>query len=164
LAVWTAHTVFGGAGAVVRWYEINPEPPTPVPYQSGSQSSDSLFVFNQAIAPDRRVVGADRRYGDAMALAFNTSSSTRAVDIEIVSKIGANAQSAPVVIKTSDGPISDGACSDPNHPAVCRWGDYSAATSDPASDTGQSHGVVWFTNSFAGSTHSHTWNWSAMPK
>jgi hypothetical protein len=164
LAIWTAHTVLGGAGAEVRWYEINPEPATPVPYQSGSQTSTSVFVFNQAIAPDRRASGADRRFGDAMALAFNTSSATQPVDIRMVSKIGANAQTQPVVVKTSAGPINDGACTDPDHPAICRWGDYSAATPDPSSDTGQSHGVIWFTSSFASSTHSRTWNWSAMPK
>ncbi len=164
LAVWAAHTVFGGAGAEVRWYEINPTPSPPVPYDSGSQSSSSVFVFNQAIAPDRRVSGAGRQYGDAMVLAFNTGSATQPVDVEMVSKTAGSPPSAPVVVKTSSGPISDGACGDPEHPGVCRWGDYSAASPDPSSDTSQSHGVVWFSNAFAASTHAHTWNWSARPK
>ncbi|MBV8951182.1 MAG: hypothetical protein JOZ99_09930 [Actinobacteria bacterium] len=164
LALWTAHTVFGGAGAQVRWYEIKPEATPPVLYQSGVQTSTSVFVFNDAIAPDRRVLGNDRRYGDSMVLGFNTGSSTQPVDVEMIAKSGANAPSAPVVVKTSTGPISDGACNDAEHPGVCRWGDYSGASPDPASDAGQAHGVVWFTNSFAANTHSHSWNWSARPK
>jgi hypothetical protein len=161
LSVWTQHTVFGGAGAEVRWYEINPAPSSPFPYQSGSQSSGSVFTFNAAIAPDRRVLGFDRRYGDSMTLGFNTSSPTQPVDVEGVSKIGGNAQSAPVVIHQSNGPLNDGSCGS----GVCRWGDYSAATPDPASDTSQSHGVVWLTQPFALDNHLWgTWNWSARPK
>jgi hypothetical protein len=29
MALWTQHTVFGGSGAEVRWYEIDPTPPSP---------------------------------------------------------------------------------------------------------------------------------------
>jgi hypothetical protein len=52
-AVWTAHTVFGGAGAEGRWYEINVGG-TPSLAQSGTVSDPNLFVWNGAISPNRR--------------------------------------------------------------------------------------------------------------
>lgn len=168
LAVWTQHTVFGGAGAEVRWYEINPTPATPALFQSGSQTSTSLFTFNAAISPDRRVNGTDKRYGNAMALGFNTGSSAQAVDDRVVSKVGTGATSAAVVVNSSTGPLSDGGCNTREHPGVCRWGDYSGASPDPSSDTSQSQGVVWFTNAYAvphtGSFSDYrTWNWTVRP-
>jgi hypothetical protein len=42
VAVWTAHAVFGGAGAEERWYEIDPAAGSLL--QSGSVTSSSLFV------------------------------------------------------------------------------------------------------------------------
>ena len=51
-AVWTAHTVFGGAGAEDRWYEIGTGG-APQLSQSGSVSHSDLYVFNGAISPDR---------------------------------------------------------------------------------------------------------------
>ncbi len=46
---------------------------------------------------------------------------------------------------------------------VCRWGDYSAATPDPAADTKGAHGVVWLTNMYEKATDDGSWNWSASP-
>ncbi len=168
LALWTQHTVFGGAGAEVRWYEINPTPSTPVPFQSGTQTSSSVDVFNAAIAPDRRVNGTARKFGDAIVLGFNTGSATQPADVESVTKIGSGATVGPVVVTTSNGPVADFGCNTPEHPGACRWGDYAAATPDPASDVTQSHGVVWLTNEYvvSGKTtvnNTHSWNWSARP-
>lgn len=168
LAVWTQHTVFGGAGAEVRWYEINPTPTTPVLFQSGSQTSSTLFTFNAAVSPDRRVLGTDRRYGNAMVLGFNTGSSTQAVDDRVVSKVGSGAVSGAVVVNSSAGPLSDSGCNSSEHPGVCRWGDYSGASPDPSSDTTQSQGVVWLTNAYSvphtGSfSDFRTWNWTVRP-
>jgi hypothetical protein len=56
--------------------------------------------------------------------------------------------------------------------AVCRWGDYAAATPDPAAPAGGATGVVWLSNMWNkdGSTIDpstgtawQTWNWSANP-
>src|SRR5262249_61134436 len=60
-ALWTQHTVFGGAGAQVRWYEINPATHSLI--QKGTISSPSLFTFNGAISPDRRINGASKKFG-----------------------------------------------------------------------------------------------------
>ena len=48
VAIWTQHTVFGGPGAEVRWYEVNPTPATPVTFQTGTAGSSSVFAFNGA--------------------------------------------------------------------------------------------------------------------
>ncbi len=168
LAVWTQHTVFGGAGAEVRWYEINPTPATPTVFQSGVETSSSLFLFNAAISPDRRVNGTARQYGNAMALGFNTGSSTQAVDDRVVTKVGTGTMSGIVVVNSSTGPLSDGGCNTSEHPGVCRWGDYSGASPDPSSDTSQSQGVVWFTNAYSvphtgAFSDYRTWNWTVRP-
>jgi hypothetical protein len=76
----------------------------------------------------------------------------------MVSKIGAAAQSAPVLLLTSPGPDKDFAC--PNAGNVCRWGDYAAATPDPSSPTGATHGQVWLTNQWnINSTNTGQSNW-----
>src|SRR5439155_1019246 len=53
-AVWVAHSVLGGAGAQVNWYEINPMPiKRPSLFQSGTVSDANLYVFNPGISNDR---------------------------------------------------------------------------------------------------------------
>src|SRR5207249_11227858 len=89
-AIWTQHTVSGGAGAQVRWYEVNPAAPAVL--QSGSVSSAS-YVFNGAISPDRVVNGATKAFGGSMVLGFNTSSTAAAPAIQMVAKPAGGAQS-----------------------------------------------------------------------
>jgi hypothetical protein len=97
--------------------------------QKGKVTSPSLFEFNGAIAPNRRVNGSTESGGDAMVMNFNTSSSAAKPGIRMVSKIGKAAQSNQVIVKTSPGQLSgfDCAGSDP-----CRWGDSAAVTPDPS--------------------------------
>lgn len=102
VGLWTQHTVFGGAGAEVRWYEINPA--THSLLQQGKLTSPSLFTFNGAISPDRAVDGSTARYGSDMVINADTSSKTTASALELASKVGAQAQSNPVRVHTSDGP------------------------------------------------------------
>jgi hypothetical protein len=167
-ALWTQHTVSGGAGAEVRWYEINPATATLL--QSGKVTSSTLFSFNGAISPDRVVNGTTRAFGNDMVLGFNTTSSTTFPTIKMVSKLAGSAQSAPVKIKGSPGFDVDFDCA--SSTAVCRWGDYAAATPDPAAPTGAATGVVWLTSMWnrngstinpATGTAWQTWNWSANP-
>ena len=141
-ALWTQHTVLGGAGAEVRWYEIDPIAHTLL--QSGTVTSATLFSFNGAISPDRVVKGTTKAFGDSMVLNFNTSSSTTFSAIKVVSKVGAGAQTAPVLIKQSPGPDKDFACT--GSTSVCRWGDYAAATPDPAASPTGAVGLVWGTS------------------
>lgn len=146
LGLWTQHTVAGAGGrSEVRWYEINPA--TRGLLQSGTVSNASRFVFNGAVSPDRRAQGTARAFGSNMVLNFNTSSSTAFVDIEAVSKIGAGAVSAPVIVTTSAASIADYTCTTAG--STCRWGDYAAATPDPASLATAATGQVWGTNAWA---------------
>src|SRR4051794_18142584 len=66
LALWTQHTVKGGAGAEVRWYEINPANHSLL--QSGKVTSPSLYEFNGAIAPNRQVKGSTKSGGNSMVM------------------------------------------------------------------------------------------------
>jgi hypothetical protein len=129
-AMWTQHTVSGGAGSKVRWYEIYPSDPKLI--QDGTVSSNSKYTFNGAISPNRAVKGSDSGGGKKMLLNFNTSSSSSFPTIKMLSKKGNNDQSSQVKVKQSPGPIAGFDCSkgDP-----CRWGDYASATPDPSSSS-----------------------------
>jgi hypothetical protein len=158
LAVWVAHTVMGGAGSKINWYEINPTPiATPTLFQSGSVSDASLWVHNAGISNDRTCTLTQCAHGDSMVLGFSTSSSTAFPASQMVSKIGAGAQSAFVVVKQSTTFDNDFTCT-----PVCRWGDYGGATPDPAASLTGAHGEVWLTNEWTNGTN-QTWNWEAMP-
>jgi hypothetical protein len=138
VAIWTQHTVAGGAGSEVRWYEINPG--AHALFQSDKASSASLFSFNGAISPNRAIHGTTREFGSDMAMTFNTSSSSTHPAIEMVSKLGTAPQSAPVTVKASPASLDDYTCSG----GLCRWGDYAGATPDPAPPAGSSR--VWMVN------------------
>ena len=162
LAIWTQHTINVGGRAAVRWYEIDPAAHTLL--QSGTASSASLFQFNGAISPNRQVNGTTQTGGDAMVLNFDSSSSTTLPAIKMVSKIGTGAQSAPVLVKNSPGPLSGFDCDSATR--FCRWGDYAAATPDPATAN-----QVWQVSQFAvgsgsgtsGPATSRTQNFVATP-
>jgi hypothetical protein len=166
-AVWTQHTVAGGAGSQVAWDEVDPAARTVL--QSGTISDGSLFVFNGAISPDRVVDGSTKAFGGNMVAGFTTSSSATFPAIAMVSKIGSGAVSPIVSVKTSAGPDVDFACPGLGY---CRWGDYSAATPDPKAPVLGSTGLVWLTNMYtadSGTTGGTsgvswlTWNWEATP-
>jgi hypothetical protein len=166
-AIWTAHTVFGGAGAEVRWFEISTAG-APQLSQTGTVTDPSRYVFNGAISSDRAaddVTAPSAVTGRNMVMGFNTSSSATFAAIEMVSQRGTAAQSGVVVVKRSPGPNVDFSCGS-SLPDVCRWGDYAGATPDPLAING---GQVWLSNEWNeaatdGSTPVwRTWNWSARP-
>ncbi|MEP6667441.1 MAG: hypothetical protein ABJA81_13420 [Nocardioidaceae bacterium] len=144
VGLWTQHTTAGGAGAEVRWYEIDPVAKALL--QSGKATSASLFNFNGAISPDRKVRGTTKLFGANMVMNFNTSSSTTFPAIKVVSKVGTGAQSTPITVVTSAGPNIDFSC--PNSGDTCRWGDYAAATPDPAASATATTGVVYGTSQY----------------
>jgi hypothetical protein len=166
LQIWTQHTVAGGAGARVRWYEINAAGATVS--QTGLVQSSSLHVFNGGISPDRVVNGATKAFGSNMVMTVNTSSSTTFPAIGMVGKRGANSVSPRVTVKTSPGPIVDFVCPGSG---TCRWGDYAAATPDPSASISAPTGIVWLTNQYTAdgritgtsSVSWRTWNWVATP-
>ncbi|MFA5890964.1 MAG: Calx-beta domain-containing protein [Actinomycetota bacterium] len=162
VSLWTQHTIDGGAGARVRWYELDPVGAGV--FQSGTISDSALYVYNGAVAPDRAVNGSERSFGDGMVVGFNTSSATEYVAIQMASKVGDEPISSWTVIKQSTGSNDDFGCAvvDP-----CRWGDYSGATPDPVADPARAHGSVWLTNTWVEATVGtsvsdwRTWNWEA---
>jgi hypothetical protein len=157
LALWVAHTVAGGGGSEIRWYEIKPLPAAnPTLLQSGAASSASLFVFNAGISSDRTVNPGGSAHGDSMVLGFTTSSATQFAAIQMVSKVGAGAQSAFVLVKQSTVADNNFTCS------PCRWGDYGGATADPAASLAAAHGEVWLTNQWTNG-NDQSWNWEATP-
>ena len=168
VALWTQHTILGGSGAEVRWYEIDPTT-KPSLFQKGTISGpNGLYAYNGAISPDRQVNGGSSRFGANMVVGFNTSSTEQRPDIRMVSKQGSAPVSEHVLIKSSPAVLEDWSCF--NFP-WCRWGDYSAATPDPAVPGGANTGRVWLTNQWVkakGEPNKRpakwgTWNWAARP-
>jgi hypothetical protein len=153
--VYTQQSVAGGAGCQGRWFKVDVK--NIVPGQTittNKVTNASLFVWNLNVSSDRLVKGATKAFGDSVVIGFTTSSSTTFATDQMVSKIGNGAQSAFVSVHVGAIDTCGG---------TCRWGDYSAATPDPAADPGGAHGVVWLANMFERTTDDGTWNWSASP-
>lgn len=158
LALWTQHTVFGGAGAEVRWYEINPAARSLI--QHGAITSRSRFTFDAAVSPDRRVNGASRRFGGDMVIDVVQSSPMLRPVIEMASKIGSAAISGLRLIASSTASDTGFDCLMSGAAQLCRWGDYAAATPDPASPATGTRGLVWGSSMLAapgGSGSSSGW-------
>lgn len=154
VALWTGHTVnasAGGLGAEYRWYEINPA--TGALFRSGKVQSSSLYVFTGAIAPDRN--GTTGTFGSNALMAFNTSSAS-AYPAAAMASVVSGVQSGIVTVALSPRAENDFSCK-----PVCRWGDYSGASPDPASIAA---GQVWSSAMLTSSTGNWTtWNWAAAP-
>ncbi len=170
--IWTQHTVAGphGGKSQVNWMDIDTGITTPSVYEGGIVKDPSLYVFNGAVTTDRLysvnpTTGAiTKAFGKSLALGLTTSSATTDPAIQMVSKIGNSPTSPFTLIKQSPGPDVDFSCS---VTTPCRWGDYSAATPDPAASTTSFSGQIWFTNMWnqAGTDSTSidwsTWNWGA---
>lgn len=159
VAVWTGHTVSasaGGFGAEFRWYEINAA--TGGMVQKGKVQSSNLYVFMGAVSPDRN--GAAGLFGSNALMAFNTSSRS-ALPAAAMASVVNGVQSSISQVAISPAPDTDFTCN-----PVCRWGDYSGASPDPASPTTGTEGQVWSTVMTNGSTGNPSWttqNWAALP-
>ena len=166
-AIWTQHTIHGGAGAAVRWYEISPATRALL-QPAGLVSHNSLSVFNGAISPDRVVNGSTSAYGQNMILNFNTSSPTTFPSLYMVGKRRNDTTSGFKLLKASPGPQIEFSCQSSG--SVCRWGDYAAATPDPLAATTGAAGIVWSTSMWnkdgrlnPGGVNWQTYNWRARP-
>ena len=157
VTIWTSHTVAGGAGSEVRWYELKPGKTTKL-VQSGAVTDGKLYVFNGAVSPDRAVdANGNGTFGKNIVVGVSTSSANDFASIQMVSKVGGGSQSALVMVLAGTVAETDFSCS-----PTCRWGDYSGATPDPAPPAGQ-NGEVWLTNEMPGGSHINTYNWEAKP-
>jgi hypothetical protein len=157
-AIWLAHTVLGGAGSQIQWFEIDAVSSPLAVLQTGTVRDAKLYVLNAGISNDRTVpaTGAPS-HGGAMVLGFTTTSRTSFPADQMVSKIGPAAQSAFVLVKQSSTFYSDFSCR-----PVCRWGDYGGATPDPAALATAANGNVWLSNEWDNRAWM-TWNWEAFP-
>ena len=155
-ALWTQHAVFGGAGSQVRWYEINPA--THALIQHGTVSSSSVFTFDGAISPDRLVNGTTSMFGGDMVIHVVRSSMTTLPTIKAASKTGPSPVSA--LTRVAASAASDTGFDCIQDAGLCRWGDYAAATPDPAAPTTGTTGQVWGSSMLAapgGSASSSGW-------
>jgi hypothetical protein len=141
--LWAAHAIAGGAGAEVRWYEINPA--TASVDQYGTVSDPRLFLFNATISPDRLVNGRTKAFGSNSVLTVNTASVSSYAAIQMVGITGGQLASGLVLVQQSPGPDADFSCFEPHRPE-CRWGDDSGATPDPGAPRTGATGDVWLTN------------------
>jgi hypothetical protein len=165
-AIWVQHTVRGGAGAMVQWYELDPTAgPGSQVLQTGTLVNPSMWLYNAAISSDRQVVVdgtgtvSDANYGDGMVIGYNASGTSAWVAVKMISKMGDNPRSVSVLVKASGGANNDYSCHhSPNH-LLCRWGDYAGAAADPyLSTTG--HGHVWLVNEWVTkSTSPNNYDW-----
>ena len=144
---WTQHTIANAAVSGVRWYEIDPAPAVPVQLRGGIVKTANVFNFNGAISPDRKKNGAAAAFGDSFVLQYNAASSVVSAEIRAVSSFNGAAVSGSVLVKAGVGPYADFSCEFSGD--ICRWGDYAAATPDPA-PTIAGRGMVWSTNQFSG--------------
>jgi hypothetical protein len=163
--LWFQHTVAGGAGAKVAYYEENPATRTMV--QSSTFSSDAFYFFNAAISSDRVARGTTRQFGSSSVLTFAGSSSNSDAQIWVFTQHATDTPTAPVLLHSSTTPDIDFACT--GGADICRWGDYAAATPDPAPPSGATEGRVWSTQMWNGSSTNtgianwRTWNSIVSP-
>jgi len=165
--VWTENTVLDTTPgfSAVRWYELNPVSHTET--STGLIDDGSHFFYNAAVSPDRRRSGTTGIYGDSAVIGFNTSSSTDYVAVQEES-VGPFGTAGPQLIAQNSDAEEDDFCG-LDVPNVCRWGDYSGATPDPASPANAAHGVVYLSNMLVGPTagaNNVQWtteNWAATP-
>jgi hypothetical protein len=169
VGIWTQQTTTGGAGSAINWYELDPL--TLSPFRAGTEADANLYVFNGAISPDRLVGGKFKAYGDSAVLGFNTSSDTAypAIQMASITPLGV---SGFALVRQNDEAESDFSCANGAQPGVCRWGDYSGASPDPAASPFANRGHVWFTNAYVNNPRPNpnpddvdwaTLNWESVP-
>jgi hypothetical protein len=121
-------------------------------------SSSSSFTFDAAISPDRRVNGATSLFGGDMVIDVVRSSMTILPAIKAASKIGSGAVSSLTQVAASAASDTGFDCI--QDAGMCRWGDYAAATPDPAAPATGTTGQVWGSSMLAasgGSASSSGW-------
>jgi hypothetical protein len=141
--IWTQHTVAGpgGAGSVVRWYELQDGNAAPVQTGTIAAPGAGSFAFNAAIAPNST--------GNAAAIDYNTAKPTTRIGVRArIHAIGAapGATSNEAIIVSSTGIVDDFSCpSQTGGGRPCRWGDYAGASTDPLGGN-----AVWGTAELTG--------------
>jgi hypothetical protein len=131
------HTVKGGAGAGVRWYEIR-NPSTDVKlYQQATIVDPNVYYWLGSIAQDK---------AGNIAVGFSASSQ------QVYPSVQFAGRTAGDPLGTMGGPSTmvDGTGS--QFSSYHRWGDYSAMTVDPSDDC-----TFWYTQEYYSTTSSFNW-------
>lgn len=171
---WVQHTVKHTIDdrSVVRWYEINPRPETPIVLRRGEIGTDSPndFFFNAAISPDRQSPDgrpANGKHGDSFVIQYNVVSKAREIPPRIVA--GSSLKGAGMTfarIKDGIDGYRDATC-DNADTDVCRWTRSATASPDPrsaSSDRGQVWGSNQYTGDFAANGNNfYTWIFGVRP-
>jgi hypothetical protein len=134
-SLWTQQTIANGTtGSQIQFYEIGPHGSNdPVRLRSGTIASEGSFLFNAAISPDRRV--SKTSTGSSFVVGYSAVSRSNGVNPTVMAASSVNGAAVSFKkVKSGSGPYRDFAC--PNSGDVCRWGDYSGATPDPAPPSG----------------------------
>jgi hypothetical protein len=167
-AVWTSHTIADPAGSgrsVVRWYEIVPSACAPVTNglcpsaarrQQGEVKDSSNWLFNAAMAPTDS--------GNEAVLHYDSASPFQLVQVRARARgpgTELGSLGDEVTVDSSDAAYDEPTCHDAR--PYCRWGDYSAATTDPLDPH-----TVWGSNQAigpvnAGKPHWKTRNFALSP-
>jgi hypothetical protein len=134
------HSVVAGATSGVRWYEIRSPGSVPTVYQSGTYApSDGAWRWMGSVAMDA--------VGD-MAVGYSKSSSTAFPSINYTGRLSTD----PLGTLETEATLFAGAGSQTGHPALTRWGDYSAMSIDPVDDC-----TFWYTNEYLPVSGSFNW-------
>jgi hypothetical protein len=167
-AVWASHTIAdpGGSGrSIVRWYEIVPSKCAPVTVgqcssdtrrQQGEVKDAGNWLFNAAMAPTDS--------GNEAVLHYDSASPFQLVQVRARARGPGAALGTlgdEVTVDSSDAAYDEPTCHDAR--PYCRWGDYSAATTDPVDEH-----AVWGSNQAigpvnAGKPHWKTRNFALKP-
>jgi hypothetical protein len=143
VGLWTQHTIAAGAGAAVRWYEIDAA--TPSLLQHDNIIAPNTYLFNAAISPDRVAIGETRRFGGNMVLGMNASSADLRPSIITASKVG----DGPIGFRfvAQSGLVLEGLGCFALF-GICRWGSYAGASPAPIDVPSWKQGLVVHTTNY----------------
>src|SRR5262249_8224506 len=139
-SLYVNHTVTGGAGAGIRWYEIRSPDATPTVYQQGTYApADTNWRWMGSVAADQ---------ARDIALAYAVSASSGGVAhpaIAWTGRLGTDGAlgtmtQGETVLQTGAANAPDDSPGPPDEHRA-RWGDYTSMTVDPSDDC-----TFWYVN------------------
>ena len=139
------HSITGGAGTGIRWYEIRNPSTTPTIYQQGTFApSDTTWRWMGSVNMDKN--------GD-IAAGYSASSSSMNPSLWYSGRLVTDALNT---FGQGEGTLFSGtgsqlAGSNPSRP-LTRWGDYSTMSVDPSDDC-----TFWFTSEYLSSDGTFNW-------
>jgi len=133
------HTVTGGAGAGIRWYELRGLSTTPTVYQQGTYApSDTIWRWMGSVNMDKE--------GD-IAAGYSASSSSLHPSLYYTGRLSTDALGT---LGQGEATLFSGSGSQTG--SLTRWGDYSTMSVDPTDDC-----TFWYTNEYLASDGTFNW-------